>query len=41
MSIAFSRRAALILSVGAGAALPFRACAQEAANDHSDLAAAL
>lgn len=45
MSLRLSRRAALISSVGAGAALPLRAWAQEAAtqaaNDHSDLAAAV
>lgn len=41
MSIRLSRRAALISSAGMGAALPFRAWAQEAANDPSDLAAAV
>ena len=41
MSMRLSRRAALISSVGMGAALPFRAWAQEAANDHSDLAVAV
>ena len=41
MSMRLSRRAALISSAGVGAVLPFRAWAQEAANDHSDLAAAV
>lgn len=41
MSMRLSRRAALISSAGLGAALPFRSLAQEAANDHADLAGAV